>query len=602
MPGPEPERARGPGRVRRLREAARLSAAAARTPDDPGSSALNSQTSPVTPPVAMLAALLEGLTDGILALDDQWRIAFANGAGAALLQQPAADLVGRPLWAAVPELSGTILHGFLLHARSADAPVTWTGFYPPAASWLTVTAVEADGLLRVVLRVVKGPEALPRPHDDSNGDLDGDNDRLRFLAEVSESLITTLNTGETARRLAELATGRLCDWAVVALADDHGAAGEEAWAHGDAALRADLDTYMRERLRDTGDDVAMVDALLTGQPVRVPIVHDAVVAPSLPNDAVRAAWRRLDARSCTVVPLRARGETFGALALLNAGNRPAHTDEEIATAVEVARRGALALDNARLYGKQQAVAEKLQRSLLTDPPQPDDLELVVRYRPASSHLHVGGDWYDVVVQPDGATVAVIGDVVGHDVDAAANMGQIRSMVRATAYGRSGTPAEILTRVDTVLTGLHVGTLATALLARIEQPEEQSRVGLRTLRWSSAGHLPPLLLHADGSVDVLETSPERLLGTDDPGPRSDHTVVLHPDDTLLLYTDGIVEHGRTPLDDGIARLAATFADVHELPLDALCDQLLERMLPCRADDDVALLAVRCHPQGAPDQLP
>jgi phosphoserine phosphatase RsbU/P len=224
-------------------------------------------------------------------------------------------------------------------------------------------------------------------------------------------------------------------------------------------------------------------------------------------------------------------------------NRPAHTDAEIALAVEVARRGALALDNARLYGQQPAVAEALQRSLLTDPPQPDDLELRVRYQPASTHLHVGGDWHDVVLQPDGATVAVIGDVVGHDVDAAASMGQIRSMVRATAYGRSDSPAEVLTRVDTVLSGLHVGTLATALVARIEQPEAQRRQGLRTLRWSSAGHLPPLLLHPDGTVELLATAPERLLGTGTPCPRSDH------------------------------------------------------MLPCQADDDVALLAVRCHPQPA-----
>jgi serine phosphatase RsbU (regulator of sigma subunit) len=341
----------------------------------------------------------------------------------------------------------------------------------------------------------------------------------------------------------------------------------------------------------------MIDALLTGQPVRVPMLHPEVVAPSLPTEEVRAAWQRLNATSCTVVPLRARGETFGAIALLNSGDRPPHTDEEIATAVEVARRGALSLDNARLYSQQQAVAEKLQRSLLTDPPQPDDLELVVRYRPASSHLHVGGDWYDVVVQPDSATVAVIGDVVGHDIDAAAAMGQIRSMVRAIAYGRSDAPAEILARVDTVLGGLHIGTLATALVARIEQPDEQRRHGLRTLRWSSAGHLPPLLLHADGTVDALTSTPERLLGTDSPGPRTDHTAVLHPGDTLLLYTDGLVEHARTPLDEGLARLAATLAELHRQPLEALCDGLLERLLPGRADDDVALLAVRCHPQDA-----
>ena len=556
------------------------------------------------PPAPVLAGLLEALPDGVLAVDDRWGIVYVNPRGAALLQRPAAELTGRELWAAVPELAGTILHGFLLHARGAGGPVTWTGFYPPAGRWLMVTAVEGEQLLQVSLRLATSSAAVAaagpeEPGADGETSPDGDVDRLRFLAEVSESLITILDTGETATRLAELASGRLCDWAVVAVADEAGDVGEEAWAHRDPARRADLDTYMAGRRRGTGDDAAMIDALLTGQPVRVPVVHDEVVAPSLPTEEVRDAWRRLDATSCTVVPLRARGETFGALAMLNSGARPQHTDEEIATAVEVARRGALSLDNARLYGQQQAVAEKLQRSLLTEPPQPDDLELVVRYRPASSHLHVGGDWYDVVVQPDGASVAVIGDVVGHDVDAAAAMGQIRSMVRATAYGRSDSPAEILARVDTVLTGLHVGTLATALVARMEQTDEQRRRGERLLRWSSAGHLPPLVVRADGQVDVLASRPERLLGTDTPGPRGDHTAALRPGDTVLLYTDGLVEHGRTPLDDGIAEVTQALAELHGLPLDELCDAVLDRMLPCRADDDVALLAVRCHPQGPCD---
>jgi sigma-B regulation protein RsbU (phosphoserine phosphatase) len=528
----------------------------------------------------------------VLAVDRAWTIAYVNPAGAALLQRPVGELTGRNLWAAVPEVADSILHGFLLHGAAAAAAVSWTGFYPPAERWLTVTAGPVGGLLQVTLRAEAASGRTP-----GEGGPGEDADRFRFLAEVSEALIASLDTGETATRLAELATGRLCDWAVIALADDAGGVGDRAWAHRDPAMRGDLNTYLTGRRSDTGDDAAMIDALLTGQPVRVPMVHHEVVAPSLPTEAVRTAWRRLDTTSCTVVPLRARGETFGAVAMLNTGNRPAHTDAEIALAVEVARRGALALHNARLYGQQPAVAETLQRSLLTDPPQPDDLELRVRYQPASTHLHVGGDWHDVVLQPDGATVAVIGDVVGHDVDAAASMGQIRSMVRATAYGRSDSPAEVLTRVDTVLSGLHVGTLATALVARIEQPEAQRRQGLRTLRWSSAGHLPPLLLHPDGTVELLATAPERLLGTGTPCPRSDHTAQLHPGDTVLLYTDGLVEHGHTALDDGLARLTDALAELHHLPLEQLCDQLLERMLTCQADDDVALLAVRCHPQPA-----
>src|SRR3954451_9001606 len=108
------------------------------------------------------------------------------------------------------------------------------------------------------------------------------------------------------------------------------------------------------------------------------------------------------------------------------------------------------LDNARLHGQQLKVAETLQHSLLSPPPQPDHLQIAVRYRPAAVHQQVGGDWYDAFVQPNGATLLVIGDVVGHNVDAAAAMGQIRAFLRGIAYDRPETPAQVLTRVDGVL--------------------------------------------------------------------------------------------------------------------------------------------------------
>jgi|tagenome__1003787_1003787.scaffolds.fasta_scaffold20880624_1 sigma-B regulation protein RsbU (phosphoserine phosphatase) len=555
---------------------------------------------PASLPVETLGRALDALPDGLAFFDADWTIRYVNPAGACLLRRGVDELVGRNIWAALPELAGGLLHSFLLHARRSRTPLTWSGFYAPVGCRLEASAVVVDGLLQVSFRAAglqqdDGPAGVDVPRHAAVEE-DSERDRLRLLAEVSEAMIDTLDTGTSATRLADLAVTRLCDWAVVAVADEHGGVGEKAWAHRDPDRRADLDLYMAGRREDAGDDTAMVDALLTGQPVRVPMIHDEVVAPSLPTEEVRAAWRRLNATSCTVVPLRARGETFGALAMLNTGDRRPHTEMEIATAVEVARRGALALDNARLFGRQQAVAEKLQRSLLTDPPQPDDLELAVRYRPALMHMHVGGDWYDAFTQPDGATLAVIGDVVGHNVDAAAAMGQIRSILRGIAYDRPDTPACVLTRVDTVLSGLDVGTLATALVARIEQPEAQRHEGMRTLRWSSAGHLPPLLLRPDGTVRLLATPPERLLGTDDPGRRSNHQTVLCPGDTLLLYTDGLVEHGHTGLDDGIDRLSAVAAELHALPVDQFCDELLDRLLPCRGDDDVALLVVRCHPQS------
>jgi serine phosphatase RsbU (regulator of sigma subunit) len=549
----------------------------------------------------VLAAALEALPDGVALFDAHWTICYINPAGAALIERQAGELIGRSIWVALPELAGSIFHSFLLHARGTRAPVTWQGFYAPADRWLSATAAvvdDDDDLLQVSFR--RAGDGLTEPAvagrvAPAEAEAVEDRDRLRFLAEVSETMITTLDTGESATQLAELAVRRLCDWAMVALVGEDGGPGEEAWAHRDPARRDDLDTYLRGRLRDSGDDAAMVDALLSGEPVQVPVIDPELVAPSLPSEEVRAAWQLLDTTSCTIVPLRARGETFGVLALLNTGARPAHTEAEIATAVEAARRGALALDNARLYGWQLKVAETLQHSLLTPPPQPDHLQIAVRYRPAAVYQQVGGDWYDAFHQPDGATLLVIGDVVGHDVDAAAAMGQIRSILRGIAYDRPESPAQVLSRVDGVLTGLAIGTMATALIARLEQPTELTGSGLRTLRWSSAGHLPPLLVCPDGTVEVLDGPPERLLGADSTRPRTDHEVTLHPGDTVVFYTDGLIEHGHTGIDDGIARLTAALTQLRDAELEELCDQLLTRIVTGRADDDIAILAVRCHPE-------
>ena len=253
------------------------------------------------------------------------------------------------------------------------------------------------------------------------------------------------------------------------------------------------------------------------------------------------------------------------------------------------------MDNARLYTRQLQVAETLQRSLLTPPPQTPTLEIAVRYRPAGRHTLVGGDFYDAFTQADGSTVLVVGDVAGHSVEAAAAMSQLRSTVRTLACDRPGSPADTLSRTDAVLTMTAFGTLATVLVAALD-PTPSPAGGLQ-LRWSSAGHLPLMLLTADGQVRTLDTPPERLLGTGTPAVRTDHVTGLRPGDTVLLYTDGLVEQRhdgrRSTIDEGVSRLRAELAELGGVPVEQLCDDLLRRVLPGPADDDVALLAVRCR---------
>ncbi len=456
-------------------------------------------------------------------------------------------------------------------------PVTWHGVHPGTGEPLTLVAEATPG--RLTLRL------------DGDG-APGDGDPA-VPPEALDALSGSLDVAEAAGQLARLVVPGLADWATVTVLGEDGAPARSAVAHRSPGLLPDVETYISRRVSAPRDQASLTAALRSGEPVQITEVGTDLGPDAQPDPAVRAAWRRLDPTSSLFVPLQARGAAFGVLSLVNCGDRPPHSGAEIAAAVSVARRAALAVDNARLYERQLQVAETLQHSLLTPPPQPAGLAIAVRYRPASEHALVGGDWYDAFEQPDGATLLVIGDVAGHNVEAASAMAQLRSAVRTLAYDRPDSPAGTLERVDRVLTGLHVGTLATALVARLETPGTD---GGRALRWSSAGHLPPLLLHPDGRSRLLETPPERLLGIEEPLRRTDHEAVVAPGDTVLLCTDGLAEAGRIGTDEGLARIAEALVDLGGLPPGPLCDRLLSRLVPDRAEDDVAVLAVRCLPVG------
>lgn len=427
------------------------------------------------------------------------------------------------------------------------------------------------------------PGPSPRPPDDR--------DRLAFLAEVSDAMIRSLDTGETADRLARLTVPRLADWATVTVLGDDGGAPRTARAHRDPGRVEDLDTYLAGRLSGARDRPALMTALLSGQPVQLTTVDPELSGPAASGEPVSAAWERLAASSVVLLPLIVHGETIGALSLVVTGDRPPLTSDEVEMAVEVARRGGLALDNARLYGRQLKVAETLQRSLLTPPPRTDDLDIAVRYRPASRHTLVGGDFYDAFLQPDGAMLLVVGDVAGHSVEATAAMSELRSTVRALAYDHGDGPGATLQRADRALAGLGFDTLATVLVASLERSSFPDAVRRWTLRWSSAGHPPPLLLREDGGVEVLERPAERLLGTDVPTLRSDHLLELRPGDTVVLCTDGLLEHQRTGIDEGLQRLSAVLGGLAGRSADEVCDAVLDRVVTGPADDDVALLVVR-----------
>jgi serine phosphatase RsbU (regulator of sigma subunit) len=396
---------------------------------------------------------------------------------------------------------------------------------------------------------------------------------------------------------------------VVSVFDPDGARRDVGRAHSDPALVEAMHRYADLRVASNRVTAPVPQLRRDPRPVVIADFTTAHIEAMVASPEAREALQPLRPRALAAFPLIARGEVFGALTLVNGPDRGPHTAAELSTAEIASRRAALALDNARLATANQQVAERLQLSLLSPPPQPDHLELAVRYRPATQGVSIGGDWYDAFLQPDGDTVLVIGDVMGHDIEAAAAMGQVKTLVRGIAYDRLEEPAEVLRRVDHALVGLAVPAMATALVCRVEQGEVDRVAGLRRLRWSSAGHPDPMLLLDDGTVLDLEVPVGPPLGIGWLGRRVDGVIAMPENSTLLLFTDGLFERRGVLLDDGRAQVREILARSADLPLDALCDRLLAEMLGEGVEDDVAVLAVRAHPadvarpaEAGPEILP
>ncbi|WP_448611099.1 SpoIIE family protein phosphatase [Geodermatophilus sp. URMC 60] len=425
------------------------------------------------------------------------------------------------------------------------------------------------------------------------------NGRLQLLADTGRVLSGTLEITRQIEQLADLVVPTLGDWCWLVVTDEQGRLHEMASAHRDPQLRAQLELYVHSMIAVMTEEAAAPVVTRTGRPLVLPHIDAERIERAIPEPATRELLGRLGLDSGVIVPLVARGQSLGALGLFNGAARGPHTPAEVETAVEVGRRAGLALHHARLYGQQRELAGALQHSMLTDPPEPDHCEIVVRYVPAAEGAEIGGDWYDAFLEAGGATVLAIGDVVGHDTRAAAAMGQVRGLLRGISYSSGAPPAQVLTQVDRAVRGLGLDTMATALVARLEQGEDDLRAERTWLRWSSAGHPPPVLVLPDGQVQVLDDDlPDLLLGVDPSAPRRDRLVAVPSGSTVFLHTDGLVERRDRDLDTGTAALVAVLTEYAALPLADLCDRVLERLFLPDAEDDVALLAVRLHPQGRP----
>jgi len=242
----------------------------------------------------------------------------------------------------------------------------------------------------------------------------------------------------------------------------------------------------------------------------------------------------------------------------------------------------------------------LQRSMLTTPARPEGLDLVAWYEPSRDDLQIGGDWYDSFITKDGCATLVIGDVTGHDDEAAAAMGQLRGLIRAIAFDSEQDPARVFERTDTAIAGLALGphVTATAVLAQVKPACDGPRPGARTVLWTNAGHPYPAVVRADGSVELLQRRNDPILGVRTDLARTQHEIDLDPGDTLVLYTDGLVERRDEHLSTGFAALRAALSHGQARGVTELGDHILSTLAPSTADD-VALVVVRVL---GPDQQP
>ena len=287
-------------------------------------------------------------------------------------------------------------------------------------------------------------------------------------------------------------------------------------------------------------------------------------------------------RCVYAVPIVAKGEAIGALAVYFQAERGEPSAEEAELISSFAHQAGVALERARAYEVEHEAAMTLQRNLMPEGTgYSANVDVDGRYLPATRGVHVGGDWYDIVDRPDGTVAFAVGDIAGHGLQAAAAMGQVRSAWRALALSMTE-PNAILASLDRFAGGVD-GAFFSTILTLLLDPSRND------LRYASAGHPPALVIEPDGSTRFLEGGRSVPLGLPFDLPRPQAHERLGPGSILVVYTDGLVERREEPLDRGLQRLAEVASRVRAGSLTEISDGLLELVADDR-HDDVALLTI------------
>ncbi|MFE5142798.1 SpoIIE family protein phosphatase [Streptomyces fagopyri] len=518
------------------------------------------------------ARMVARLPYGLCALDLYGRVSYANPATAEMLGMPVSALLGTQLWASVPWLNDPAYEDRYRAALISQHVTSFVALRPPC-DWLSFRFYPSTTGLSVRISPARAVAQMNR-----SGSQREDAPRLVTISHVlslAGALTQAAGVQDVVQLVADEIAPAVGSRALILL-------GSRAGRLHVLGHRGYPDTHTAEHLDGLPLSARSpcTHALNTG----VPAFFDsrAEVERLYPSREATsdgmAAWAYL--------PLIASGRPLGTCVLAYAEPHAFPTDER-AVLTSLSGLVAQALERALLYDTKLQLAHGLQAALLPHTlPSLPSVEAAARYLPATQGMEIGGDFYDLVPS-HGLASAVIGDVQGHNVTAAALMGQVRTAVRAyTTVGQP--PEEVMRSTNRLLIDLGTDLFASCLYLRMD-PEREVAVMAR------AGHPPPLLRRPDGRVRVLDLAGGPLLGIDADATYQTTEVPLLPGSLLVLYTDGLIESPGVDIEDALADLGRRLGEAPEQPLDELADSLVRQSgaLAQARLDDVALLLLRAR---------
>ena len=409
-------------------------------------------------------------------------------------------------------------------------------------------------------------------------DAEAGRDRLSLLSEVTKLLSSSLDPTTVMQRTMKLVVGRLSDACVVQVPGESGlqcldVRGNELFASPDMQHRIGPDSVPF----DSNAPAAL--AYRTGRTHLAPV-------PSLSDSEGDV--------TSLAVPFTVSGEVIGVMTFFDGPGRRFEPDD-ISLAAEVASRTGVALSNATRFQREHVVAEVLQRAVLPDfLPTVDGLDFDAEYRPGTAGTFVGGDWYDVFQLEDERVIFSVGDVMGKGAPAAALMGQVRTAIRAYAVAGQG-PSEVLSSLDRLFDALVEERVVTVVVGTINPLSG-------AVELANAGHPPPLIVRTDGTSAFASTHGSLLIAAGLGGSARplDH-VSLAPGDSLVMYSDGLIERRGELITVGMQRLADTATGVARTGWPRQpASELATRLGEDERADDVVVLALRYLGLAAEDR--